>query len=199
MRELHFQRQKHVKWLHVSWCLLTNDAILELSVHGRCHVTSINLNNNPLKIAGFHNQSPRLTMLSVGRDLKYFLYQPILCTVSAKLYVWTKGPVLQSRLRNHRWSLLISKVALLSVSMFCNEGGGRGGREFARQVYFKQYFPRHEVKRNNLKSHFNLLCSKICTSRIYLGLFYASRKDPLPPSCFTMLIFSRIELKLAHK
>ena len=44
--------------------------------------------------------------------------------------------------------------------MFCNEGGVRGGREFARQVYFKQYFPRHELKRNNFKSHFNLPCSK---------------------------------------
>ena len=80
-----------------------------------------------------------------------------------------------------------------------HEGGGRGGRELARQVYFKQYFTRHELKRNNFKSHFNLPWSKICTSRIYFGLFYASRKDTLPPSCFTMLIFSRIELRLAHK
>ena len=37
-----------------------------------------------------------------------------------------------------------------------HEGGGRGGRELARQVYFKQYFTRHELKRNNFKSHFNL-------------------------------------------
>ena len=64
--------------------------------------------------------------LNVGRDLKHFLYQPVLYTVSAKLYV------LQSRLRNHRWSLLISKIALLSISVLWNGGGGGGRRNGIR-------------------------------------------------------------------
>ena len=35
--------------------------------------------------------------------------------------------------------------------------------------------------------------------RVYFGAFYVSRKDPLPPSYFTMSIFSLIELRDAQK
>ena len=167
---------------------VNKNSLLSLQYLLRKTVVSWSFFEGLFRVSQFFPQS-----LNVGRDLKHFLCQPILYTVSAKLYV------LQSRLRNHRWSLLISKIALLSISVLWNggEGGGEGGTEFARQVYFKQYFSR--FKRNNFKSHFNLPCCKICTSRIYFGLLYASRVDPLPPSCFTMFIFSLIELRLTHK
>ena len=150
-----------------------------------------------------------LTMISVNKNTACFHFNIFsfsqgfsrwyCATVSAKLYVWPKGSVLQSRLRNHRWSLQISKVALLSVSMFCNEGGVRGEGNSRVKCTLNSISPVTNLKGITLNLTLTCPALKICTSRIYYGLFYASRIDPLPPSCFTMLIFSRIELRLAHK
>ena len=81
---------------------------------------------------------------------------------------------------------------------FCNEVGG-GGRELARVTCTLNSISL-VANLKGITSNLTLTCLAVKSARhvFILSFFYVPRMDPLPPSYFSMFIFSRIELRLAH-
>lgn len=57
--------------------------------------------------------------LDIMVDFLHFIHEPILHHVSAKLYIWTVSPGLQTSLSHLGWPLLIHDSFPQSINIFC--------------------------------------------------------------------------------